>query len=150
MRANPPSLLPHPKPQPFLLPSQSLEFFECLLPHTYGFSIACVVQVQALISSGTPQLQPHPKFERSMQTCSVQPQYSGVKLTTTNGAGSNAAHVAAAAFPGLQPRYNTQVASSNATEIIVPKSFTDDFAGVLQLLLSAGAPVGALDGNAQG
>jgi hypothetical protein len=32
---------------------------------------------------------------------------SGVKLTTTNGAGSNAAHVAAAAFPGLQARANT-------------------------------------------
>ena len=123
MRANPPFLLSHPKTQPFLLPSQSLDFFEHLFPHTHGLSIACVAQVQALISSGMPQLQPHPTFERSMQASNFQPQYSGVKLTTTNGAGSNAAHVAAAAFPGLQPRYSTQVASSNVIEITVSKSF---------------------------
>jgi hypothetical protein len=66
-----------------------------------------------------------------------------VKLTTTNGAGSNAAHVAAAAYPGLQARANTQNQFHLYTNVSA-------IADVLQLLLGAGVPAGALDGNGQG
>jgi hypothetical protein len=36
--------------------------FEYFFSQTYGSSIARTAQVQALISSGTPQLQLHPKY----------------------------------------------------------------------------------------
>lgn len=99
-------------------PTYSLLFHTSFVHnHTY-MSITQCFQVKALISAGTACKRTRLlNFACETQSNPYEYQTSGVKLTTTNGAGSNAAHVAAAAFPGLQAHANTH----NQFHLYVPQ-----------------------------